>query len=151
MITIFAIGKKHEPWIVDGLERYEKRLRQPWNVAWELLPHSSQAGDSARQEESERIVKRLNSDYSVILLDERGKQLDSPALSALIENNQTYGKKVAIIIGGAYGVNEQLHARADVVLSLSKMVFPHQLVRLILAEQLYRAQSITNGSEYHHM
>lgn len=151
MITVFAIGKKHEPWIIDGLERYEKRLRQPWNVSWELLPHSSLAADSARQEETERIVKRLNADYFVILLDERGKQLDSPALSTLIENNHTYGKKIAFIIGGAYGVTAQLHARADLVLSLSKMVFPHQLVRLILAEQIYRAQSIASGSEYHHM
>lgn len=150
MITIVAIGKKHEAWIEPGLERYQKRLKQPWNVEWVLLPHSSLDGLAARQEESERIQKRLTTDSFVILLDERGKRLDSPAFSSLIESTQVYGKKIAIIIGGAYGVTNELHMRADVILSLSDMVFPHQLVRLILAEQLYRAQAISQGSPYHH-
>ena len=150
MITAIAIGKKHESWIEQGLERYEKRLKQPWNVEWVLLPHSSLEGLAARLEESERILKRLSSDNFVILLDERGKRLDSPAFSQLIESTQTYGKKLTIIIGGAYGVTDELLQRADVVFSLSDLVFPHQLVRLILAEQLYRAQSIAAGSKYHH-
>lgn len=150
MITIVAIGKKHEVWIEPGLERYEKRLKQPWNIEWVLLPHSSLEGTTARTEESERIEKRLGNDYFVILLDERGKRLDSPAFSQLIESTQTYGKKVAIIIGGAYGVTDDLHQRADFILSLSDMVFPHQLVRLLLIEQVYRAQSIAAGSKYHH-
>lgn len=151
MITVIAIGKKHEAWIEQGLERYEKRLKQPWNVEWVLLPHSSFDGVAARQEESERIEKRLGSDNFVVLLDERGKRLDSPAFSRLIETTQIYGKKIVIIIGGAYGVTDELHQRADIVLSLSSMVFPHQLVRLILVEQLYRAQSIAAGSKYHHV
>ena len=150
MITIVAIGKKHEPWIEPGLERYEKRLKQPWNIEWILLPHSSLEGIGARQEESERILKRLSSDYFVILLDERGKRLDSPAFSRLIESTQTYGKKIAIIIGGAYGVTDELQQHADIVFSLSELVFPHQVVRLLLVEQLYRAQSIAAGSKYHH-
>ena len=150
MITVLAIGKKHEAWIEPGLERYEKRLKQPWSIEWVLLPHSSLEGMQARQEESERIQKRLGSDSFVILLDERGKRLSSPAFSRLIESTHTYGKKISIIIGGAYGVTDELQQHADVVLSLSDMVFPHQLVRLLLAEQLYRAQSIAAGSRYHH-
>ena len=151
MITIVSVGKKHETWVEPGLERYEKRLKAPWNVEWVLLPHSSYDGLQARQEESERIEKRLGSDHFVLLLDERGKRLDSPAFSQLIESTQTYGKKVAIVIGGAYGVTDELYQRADFVLSLSDMVFPHQLVRLLLIEQLYRAQSIAAGSKYHHV
>ncbi len=150
MITVIAIGKKHETWIEQGLERYEKRLKQPWNIEWVLLPHSSLEGVSARQEESERIVKRLGHDNFVILLDETGKRFDSPAFSKLIEEAQTYGKKITIVIGGAYGVTAELQQRADIVLSLSDLVFPHQLVRLLLAEQLYRAQSIAAGTKYHH-
>lgn len=150
MITIIAIGKKHESWVEPGLERYQKRLKQPWNIEWILLPHSSLEGVSARQEESERIIKRLGDDYFVILLDERGKRLDSQGFSLLVESTQTYGKKAAIIIGGAYGVTDELQQRADIVFSLSDLVFPHQLVRLLIVEQLYRAQSIAAGTKYHH-
>lgn len=150
MISIVAIGKKHEAWIEAGLDRYQKRLKQPWSIDWVLLPHSSFEGLAARKEESERIQKRFSTDSFVILLDERGKRLTSPAFSQLIESTQVYGKKITFIIGGAYGVTEELYNQADMVVSLSDMVFPHQLVRLLLAEQLYRAQSITAGSSYHH-
>ena len=150
MITVIAIGKRHEAWIEAGLERYEKRLKQPWNIEWVLLPHSSLEGVAARLEESERIERRLGSDNFVILLDERGKRLNSPAFSQLLETTHTYGKNAVIIIGGAYGVTDELLQRANIVISLSDMVFPHQLVRLLVVEQLYRAQSIAAGSKYHH-
>lgn len=149
MITIIAIGKKHEPWAKDGLERYQKRLRAPFDVEWALLPHSTKQATEARQNESERILARLKPSDYVVLLDETGTNLSSPALSNLLAQQFSHGS-VTIIIGGAYGVSEELRARADFVWSLSKLVFPHQLVRLILAEQLYRAQSIAAGSPYHH-
>lgn len=150
MITILAIGKKHEDWIAPGLELYQKRLRKPFDVQWVLLPHSSLEGDSARQEESERILSRLNRASYVVLLDERGKQSGSPELSAFLERAFVQGKDVVFVIGGAYGVNDELFVRADHVLSLSKLVFPHQLVRLLLIEQLYRSQEIAGGGRYHH-
>ena len=78
MIRIIAIGKKHESWIEDGIERYQKRLRKPLNVEWILLPHSSREGLQARQEESERVLARINDDEFVLLLDERGDAYDSP-------------------------------------------------------------------------
>ena len=151
MIKIIAIGKKHESWIADGVERYCKRLRAPWNVEWVLLPHSSLEGDRARQEESERILNVLRPDDVVVLLDERGKLLDSPALSHLFQTKIDASQRVVCIIGGAYGVTDELQARATVVWSLSPLVFPHQLVRLLLSEQLYRAQEIAAGHPYHHM
>lgn len=150
MITIVAIGKKHEDWIEEGLERYQKRLRQPFDVRWQLLPHSSLHGPAARQDESARILERLNNDDFVILLDETGKSFDSPTLATLLESQHNHSKPVTFVIGGAYGVDERIHGRADQVLSLSKLVFPHQLVRLILVEQLYRGQEIARGGQYHH-
>ena len=150
MIRIIAIGRKHEPWIVEGLERYSKRLQAPWNTEWILLPHSAREGATARQEESGALLSRLKPDDYVILLDERGKLLDSPALSRHLDHVFTTSRIPVIIIGGAYGVDDALTSRADLVWSLSPLVFPHQLVRLILAEQLYRAQEIAAGHPYHH-
>lgn len=149
-LTILAIGKKHESWVQEGIERYQKRLRAPFSAEWVLLPHSSYDADRARQEESERILSRLKPDAYVVLLDERGKLLDSPAISHLLEEQAQLPHPVVIIIGGAYGVTPELHARAQLVWSLSPLVFPHQLVRLLLVEQLYRAQQIAAGGQYHH-
>lgn len=150
MITILAIGKKHESWITDGINRYETRLVKPWNTEWQLLPHSSLESDQARKEESERLLTRFKPDDFVVLLDERGKNIDSPALSHLLTAELDHSRHVVLVIGGAYGVDARIHERANLVWSLSKLVFPHQLVRLILAEQIYRASEIARGSAYHH-
>lgn len=150
MITIITIGKKHEPWITEGVERYEKRLQAPWNVKWVLLPHSALEGPSARQNESQAILNKLGPADYVVLLDERGKLLDSPGLSAHLQQQFVNAKNVVLVIGGAYGVNDELQQRANFTWSLSPLVFPHQLVRLLLTEQLYRAQEIAAGHPYHH-
>jgi len=150
-IRILAIGKKHESWVSEGIGRYEKRLKKPFVCDWVFLPHSARDGLMARQEESERLLQRLADTEYVILLDERGKLIDSPALSQLLLMPLQSSVNVTIIIGGAYGVDETVHQRADVVWSLSPLVFPHQLVRLILIEQLYRAQEIAAGNPYHHV
>ena len=149
-IKILAIGKKHERWVEEGVERYQKRLQRPFDVAWVLLPHSAREGAAARQEESERILSRIGADDYVVLLDERGVLLDSPAISTLLLGPLERSKPVTVVIGGAYGVDETVHDRADTLWSLSPLVFPHQLVRLILMEQLYRAQEIARGGPYHH-
>lgn len=150
MITVIAIGKKHEPWVANGVERYQKRLKAPFNAEWVLLPHSALQGDLARQQESERILARLQPADYVILLDERGKLLTSPALADWCNGLFVSSRHIVFVIGGAYGVNDIIHSRADYVWSLSPLVFPHQLVRLMLTEQLYRAQEIASGNPYHH-
>ena len=150
MITLLAIGKKHESWVQPGLERYQQRLKPPFDVQWVLLPHSSLEGATARQEESERLLARLSPDDFVVLLDERGENITSPALSRLLESRLVHSQRVVLAIGGAYGVSDELLARADFTWSLSKLVFPHQLVRLIALEQVYRAQEISRNSNYHH-
>jgi 23S rRNA (pseudouridine1915-N3)-methyltransferase len=149
-LRILAVGKKHESWISEGVERYEKRLKRPFDVAWVFLPHSAREGTSARVEESERILSRLSDTDFVILLDERGKKVNSTTLSQLLLAPLEVSRHITLVIGGAYGVDASVHARADFVWSLSDLVFPHQLVRLILIEQIYRAQEIAAGRPYHH-
>lgn len=149
-IKIIAISKKHESWITEGLDRYQKRLQKPHDIQWVLLPHSSLEGSQARQEESERILTRLDPRSYVMLLDEVGKNLSSPELGAMLDTQFARGS-VTIVIGGAYGVTPELQQRASFVWSLSRLVFPHQLVRLIVVEQLYRAQEIQKGGKYHHI
>lgn len=149
-LKLLVIGKKHESWVAEGIERYQKRLKRPFDVEWVLLPHSNYETDRARQEESERILSRLTDRDFVVLLDERGENITSPQLAHLITTTLEASRSIVIIIGGAYGVDMRVHERADFVWSLSGLVFPHQLVRLILTEQLYRVQEIAAGNPYHH-
>lgn len=150
MIRIIVIGKKHEPWIAGGIERYQKRLKRPFDAEWVLLPHSPSEGQTARQDESGRILAHIKDDEYVVLLDERGKLIDSPAFSRLLLGPLESSRRVVLVIGGAYGVSAALQQRADYVWSLSPLVFPHQLVRLMVIEQLYRAQEIAGNKPYHH-
>ncbi len=150
-LQIIAVGKKHESWVKDGIDRYEKRLKKPFTVGWQYLPHSAQSGNAARQEESERLLARIKDSDFLILLDERGKLLDSVAASRQLLAPLETGKSVVMVIGGAYGVSQAVQERADLVWSLSPLVFPHQLVRLVLIEQIYRMQEIATGRPYHHL
>ncbi|MFA5605743.1 MAG: 23S rRNA (pseudouridine(1915)-N(3))-methyltransferase RlmH [Leucobacter sp.] len=150
-VKFLAVGKKHEPWVSDGIARYEKRLRKPFDATWQLLPHSARAEDAARAEESDRLLARIDRGVFLVLLDERGRNVDSPALASTLRGAFDAGRAVTVAIGGAYGVDDRVRQRADFVWSLSKLVFPHQLVRLIVAEQLYRAQEIAAGRPYHHV
>lgn len=93
---------------------------------------------------------RIRTDDFMVLLDERGRVFDSPGIAGELRGVLDRGRRVVLVIGGAYGVDDRVRSRADVVWSLSGLVFPHQLVRLILAEQVYRAQEITGGRSYHH-
>jgi len=150
-IRILAIGKRHESWVVEGIIRYEKRLKRLFAVEWVLLPHSHREGTAARQDESEKLLTHIRADEFVVLLDERGEILDSPQLSFLLKDALEKSRKIVVIIGGSYGVDASIHERADRVWSLSRLVFPHQLVRLLLVEQLYRSQEISEGRPYHHV
>lgn len=150
-IKVLAVGKKHESWVTEGIERYEKRLKKPFNLSWQLLSHSARDNEAARAEESTRILAKVAPGDFVVLLDERGRNVDSPALANTLRSPIDAGRNVVVVIGGAYGVDSTVHDRADFTWSLSKLVFPHQLVRLILTEQLYRAQDILAGGKYHHV
>lgn len=149
-MRIIAIGKKHEKWVLNGIELFEKRLKKPFNLSWDILPHSNFAEEKAREEETQRILAKIKPSDFVILLDERGKNISSPELAKIFSNGFVNSQNFVIVIGGAFGVTEELRKRANFVWSLSKLVFPHQIVRLILVEQIYRAQEISSGGKYHH-
>lgn len=147
---IIAIGPKHDPDLVAMIDSYQKRLNHWGGLTWMLLPYGSQDQTIARRVESDAIRAKLRDDDYVILLDERGSQLTSPALAAQLDTQRGMTKRIVFIIGGAYGVDDGLRERANLVWSLSQLVFPHQLVRLILIEQLYRAHTILDNHPYHH-
>lgn len=149
-ITIITVGKKHDKSINSLILEFEKRLRAPFKIDWCFLPNSNFTEDKARIEESERILKTIKSDDFLLLLDERGKNITSPALSRMLSENFIQSKNIVIVIGGAFGVSDALRNRANFMWSLSKLVFPHQIVRLIVVEQIYRAQEIASGGKYHH-
>ena len=149
-MKIIAIGKKHEKWVLNGIELFEKRLKKPFDLNWDILPHSNFAEEKAREEETQRILAKIKPSDFVILLDERGKNISSPELAKMLSNGFVNSQNFVIVIGGAFGVSEELRQRANFVWSLSKLVFPHQIVRLILVEQIYRAQEISSGGKYHH-
>ena len=107
--------------------------------------------DRTKLQEEEMLLKKLQPNHYLVLLDERGKQLNSVQWSQQFQQMMNMGTKtVVILIGGAFGVTENIRKQAKQVWSLSSLVFPHQLVRLIVAEQVYRAFSILNNSPYHH-
>ena len=149
-IRIISVGKAHDANVRAAIEEYEKRLL-PLKIEWEILPPKTEAtsGETIASE-SKTILKNLKQAEYVFVLDERGTQQTSEVFSAQLTQVLATNKNVTIVIGGAYGVTSEVRERAQTVLSLSKMVLPHQLVRLLLIEQLYRAISISAGSKYHH-
>ena len=154
-IACWSVGKSHEPYIKPGVDEFTKRLNRYYKTAWTLLPVPKQAGMLSemdlRKKEADTILEWLSKDDYLVLLDEKGKQLSSPGLAHLIQQRANEStRQIVFLIGGAYGVDETVFKRAQFVWSLSELVFPHQLVRLILAEQLYRAATIIKNEKYHH-
>lgn len=147
---ILAVGPKHEPQLVGMIETYEKRLKKWGGVQWTLLPYAAQLDETARRVESAALMQKIKVDDYVILLDERGRELSSPALALQLEGWRASSRRIVLVIGGAYGVNDDVRSRADLIWSLSPLVFPHQIVRLLLVEQLYRAHTILEKHPYHH-
>jgi 23S rRNA (pseudouridine1915-N3)-methyltransferase len=150
-ITIITVGKKHDLLLASAINDYTERAGRHNKIIWEYISPSGKPEAEARVEESAQIIQKCSNSAMVWLLDERGEQLSSPALSKKLETLKTHAvKSLTIIIGGAYGVDDTLRERADFIWSLSKLVLPHQLARLVLSEQLYRAGEIARGSGYHH-
>ncbi len=145
-ITILAVGKPKTAYLEPAIKEYEQRLAARVKIAWQFVPTSN------NEEESARIIRAVPTGCHVILLDERGVPSSTPQLAETIEMLQNRGtKSVTFIIGGAHGVNGAVRKRADLVWKLSDLIFPHELVRLILIEQLYRAYDLNHGGNYHHV
>lgn len=156
-ITIIAVGKVREKYFDMAIDEYSKRLSryiklEIAEVADEKTPDGASEADEEiiRNKEGERILKRLKDDAYVITLEIDGKMVDSVELSQKINQIGVGGKgHIAFIIGGSLGLSEQVKARADYKLSFSRMTFPHQLMRVVLLEQVYRAYRILNNEPYH--
>ncbi|MGN1160188.1 MAG: 23S rRNA (pseudouridine(1915)-N(3))-methyltransferase RlmH [Lachnospiraceae bacterium] len=156
-ITIVCVGKIKEAFYKDAVNEYAKRLSryckfQVIEVADEKTPDQTteHEEDLIRQKEAERILKQIKEDAYVIALAIQGKKLDSVAFSEYIEQLGVQGKSsLVFVIGGSLGLHTSVLKRADDRISFSDMTFPHQLMRVILAEQIYRSFRIMNGEPYH--
>lgn len=156
-ITIFSIGKLKEKYLKQGIDEYLKRLSAYAKVEVVELPDekapetlSDIEMEQIKQKEGDRILAKLSDDTHVIALAIEGKMKSSEQLAADLDKLATYGKsKIAFIIGGSLGLSSDVMKRANDTLSFSKMTFPHQLMRLILVEQVYRAFRINRGEPYH--
>lgn len=156
-ITITAVGKLKEKYLKQGIQEYAKRL-QPYaklaiiEVPDEKAPESLSAAEEeqVKKAEGERLLAKIPRDAHVIALAIEGDMHTSEKFAKTLDNLATYGKsKVVFVIGGSLGLSDEVLKRADQQLSFSKMTFPHQLMRLILVEQVYRAFRINRGEPYH--
>ena len=154
-ISFWAIGKNNESYISAGVDEFTHRISKYFKVDWNIIPVPKNAtilGEmDMKKKEAEIILGWLSKDDYLVALDERGKQLSSEGLADFIQAraNQSI-KNLVFLIGGAYGLDESVLKKANYKWSLSSLTFPHQLVRLILAEQVYRACSILKNEKYHH-
>ncbi|MGL6269200.1 MAG: 23S rRNA (pseudouridine(1915)-N(3))-methyltransferase RlmH [Chitinophagaceae bacterium] len=154
-IQIWSVGKKHEPYVKEGVLDFSKRISRYYPLEWHIVPVPKNTGmlseADLKKSEAKTILDWLQKDDYLVALDERGKEMDSEQLAGFIElraNEST--RQLVFLIGGAFGLDQTVLQRANYRWSLSKLVFPHQLVRLILTEQLYRACTIIRNEKYHH-
>lgn len=154
-IALWSVGKAHEPYVKEGIETYTKRLAKYFAADWTIIPVPKNAtalpAEEMKKKEGESILAQLKEDDYLVALDEYGKELTSEAVGQLLQQRADTGtKRIVFLIGGAYGLDKAVLAAAKYKWSLSQLTFPHQLVRLILAEQLYRACTILRNEKYHH-
>ncbi|MEO9003570.1 MAG: 23S rRNA (pseudouridine(1915)-N(3))-methyltransferase RlmH [Ginsengibacter sp.] len=153
-ISLWCVGKSHEQYIEDGVAIFTNRISHYYPVEWKIFTSPAYGTcnqDQVRKAEAAPILSSLKSNDVLITLDEKGKQWTSIELADFIQQKANdSSKNLIFLIGGAYGTHESLFKRSLFIWSLSKLVFPHQLVRLILSEQIYRACSINRNEKYHH-
>ena len=154
-VVLLTLGKTRTGYVSEGIEDYLKRLKR--YVQYEIveIPDVKNAGRISKEEQKEAegqlITSRLQPSDHVVLLDERGKQYSSLEFSAKLQNIFSSGKKrLVLVIGGPYGFSKAVYDRANELLSLSKMTFNHEMVRLFITEQIYRGMTILRGEPYHH-
>ena len=153
-INLLCIGKTDDKEISSLIQYYQNRLPKHWNFEITEIPDVKNAKNMTpeilKKEEAKLFLNFIeNSDFTIIL-DEKGKQFTSREFSSKIENWMNVSvKKVNFLIGGAYGFSEEIYSRANEMMSLSKMTFTHQMIRLFFVEQIYRADQILQGKPYH--
>lgn len=154
-IKILAVGKTDDKHLEILIDRYMKRLTHYLSATLEILPDIKNAKNLSEKEqkrvEGESILKKIQTSDHVVLLDEKGKEFRSIEFSKYLQKKMNAGtRNLVLIIGGPYGFSDSLYQRADGKLSLSKMTMSHQMIRLFLVEQVYRAFTILRNEPYHH-
>ncbi|MDQ3190361.1 MAG: 23S rRNA (pseudouridine(1915)-N(3))-methyltransferase RlmH [Bacteroidota bacterium] len=154
-IVLIVIGKNDELWLQQGFDIYTKRLKHYINFETLTLPVLKNAKnltiDIQKKKEGELILNNISSSDCVILLDENGKQYSSVDFSSFINQKMNSGiKRLVFVTGGPFGFSEAVYLRANEKISLSRMTFSHQMVRIFFVEQFYRAMTILKGEKYHH-
>jgi len=150
-IILICTGKTSEKYVSEGMRIYIDRLSHYCKLS--LVEVESGKGDESqiRKKETESILKKVGEKDILILLDEKGKEFSSVEFAKIVSHHQNIStRNLVFVIGGAYGFSEEVYRRANMKIALSKMTFPHQLVRVIFLEQLYRAYTIQKGEKYHH-
>lgn len=154
-ITLLVVGKTTERYYTEAVEEYAGRLKHYLPFEMEVLPDLKQTKnltfEQIREREGEMILKRLQPSDKVVLLDEKGKEFSSMQFAEYIEKQQhAVPKRLVFVIGGPYGFSPDVYGFAKERLSLSKMTFSHQMIRMVFVEQLYRAMTILSNEPYHH-
>lgn len=154
-IQLWSIGKEHDPYIRDGIAVFQKRLQHYVDFEVKLIPTVKQAASLSvpelKKQEAKIIMDMLQPTDFLLALDEKGKMMTTVQFADFLQQRNNAGtKQLIILIGGAFGIDQTLLQRAQLQLSLSPLTFPHQLVRLIFTEQLYRAYTVLNREKYHH-
>jgi len=154
-IWFWSIGKANDSYIKEGVTEFTKRISKYFPVEWTIIPVPKNAGMLSemdlKKREGETILQWLKPDDYLIALDEHGKQFSSEGLSEFLQERASAStKNLVFLVGGAFGLDAAVLKRAQMKWSLSQLTFPHQLVRLILAEQVYRACTILQNEKYHH-
>lgn len=154
-ITLLSIGKTEDAYIKEGIDKYLKRLKHYTKLEMVELPElkntKALTQDQQKTKEAELLLKKITPTDFVILLDEKGAELTSSQFAVYLDKKAiTSTSSLIFVIGGPYGFEASVYQRANDKLSLSRMTFSHQMVRLFFAEQLYRAYTIIKGEPYHH-
>lgn len=154
-LLLMAVGKTTQPIIRQGTDQYLERLRHYLPVETEIIADikktASLTFDKQKELEGDAILKRIEPGDRLILLDENGREMTSREFASFMEKQMASGvKRLVFAVGGPYGFSPAVYSRADSKLSLSRMTFNHEMVRLFFAEQLYRAQTILRNEPYHH-
>ena len=148
-LRVLAVGDRMPSWVTAAFEEYARRFETSQPLQLRALPVSRQKGAAGTAEEGQRLIGALEARDYVVVLDERGKELSTLELARWLEQRRAAGGNLAFLIGGADGLSDEVLARADLRWSLSRLTLPHALVRVLVAEQLYRAATVLSGHPYH--
>ncbi|MCT4602892.1 MAG: 23S rRNA (pseudouridine(1915)-N(3))-methyltransferase RlmH [Marinifilum sp.] len=154
--TLLVIGKTDKDFVKKGIDEYQKRLVHYLPFEFKIIPDLKNtrnlSENQQKQKEGELILEKLKPTDTLVLLDENGKEFSSVGFSKFMEQKMIGGtKNLVFVIGGPYGFSEEVYKKAQGKVSLSKMTFSHQMIRMIFIEQLYRAMTIIKGEPYHHV